>query len=461
MSSVPGSGRRHARAGLLALIAMSLVTACLGPPGDLLEPESGGEGTTDSANRDAFGNASRNLSSEERRVFEVGDSFFTQNWVTAPASTEARDGLGPLFNAQACASCHVRDGRGSPEAGEVGLLFRLGLLDGESQVPDPVYGGQFQDRGILGVPAEGTVTRLFVEEEGSFEDGERFSLRRPVFEFEDLAHGPISVEILVSPRLAPAVFGSGLLEAIPEQDILGSADPGDGDGDGISGRPNMVIDVVSGETMLGRFGWKANVASVEEQVAAAFVGDIGITSDLFSQEECTQAQAECQAAPSGGDPEIPADRFEKVVFYTRTLAVPARRDLDNQDVVAGAGHFADLGCSNCHQPRQETGDSGIDALANQVIFPYTDLLLHEMGPGLADGRPDGQATGSEWRTPPLWGIGLTETVSGDTFFLHDGRARNLEEAILWHGGEAEPAANSYKALSASQRSELIAFLESL
>ena len=308
---------------------MSLVAACLGPPGDLLEPESGGEGTTDSSNRDAFGNAARNLSSEERRMFEVGDSFFTQNWVTAPASTEARDGLGPLFNAQACASCHVRDGRGSPEAGEIGLLFRLGLHDGEAQVPEPVYGGQFQDRGILGVPAEGTVTRLFVDEPGAFGDGETFTLRRPVFEFEDLAYGPISVDVTSSPRLAPPVFGSGLLEAIPEQDILGAADPDDADEDGISGRPNMVLDALSGEMTLGRFGWKANVASVEEQVAAAFVGDIGITSDLFPDEACTDDQVACMAAPGGGDPEIPADRLEKVVFYSRTLAVPARRGLES------------------------------------------------------------------------------------------------------------------------------------
>ena len=440
---------------------MSLVAACLGPPGDLLEPESGGEGTTDSSNRDAFGNAARNLSSEERRIFEVGDSFFTQNWVTAPASTEARDGLGPLFNAQACASCHVRDGRGSPEAGEIGLLFRLGLHDGEAQVPEPVYGGQFQDRGILGVPAEGTVTRLFVEEPGAFGDGEPFTLRRPVFEFEDLAYGPISVDVMSSPRLAPPVFGSGLLEAISEQDILDAADPDDADEDGISGRPNMVLDAPSGEMMLGRFGWKANVASVEEQVAAAFVGDIGITSDLFPDEACTEAQAECMAAPGGGDPEIPADRLEKVVFYTRTLAVPARRGLESPEVSAGAQHFVDLQSASCHQPRQETGESTIDALANQVIFPFTDLLLHDMGPDLADGRPDGEATGSEWRTPPLWGIGLTETVSGDTFFLHDGRARTLEEAILWHGGEADGSTDRFKELSASQRSELIAFLESL
>jgi CxxC motif-containing protein (DUF1111 family) len=438
-----------------------MVTACLGSSGDLMQPDSGGETTTESSNRDAFGNAARNLTSDERRTFEVGDSFFTQNWVTAPASTDARDGLGPLFNAQACASCHVRDGRGNPEQGEIGLLFRLGVISGEEQAPHPTYGGQFQDRAVLGVVAEGTVRRLYVEEVGEYADGVPYSLRRPMYEFEDLAYGEITMDVLVSPRLAPPVFGSGLLEAIPESDLLEAADPDDSDGDGISGRANMVIDTVSGEMTMGRFGWKANVASVEEQVSSAFSRDIGITSVLFPNEDCTEEQVECANAPSGGDPEIPTDRLEKVVFYSRTLAVPARRDLDSPDVAAGADLFVELGCASCHQPRQETGDSDIAALANQEIFPFTDLLIHDMGPDLADGRPDGEASGSEWRTPPLWGLGLTETVSGSTFFLHDGRARSVEEAILWHGGEAEQSANDFRSLSAVQRSQLLAFLESL
>jgi CxxC motif-containing protein (DUF1111 family) len=296
---------------------------------------------------------------------------------------------------------------------------------------------------------------------GEYADGVPYSLRRPMHEFEDLAYGEITMDVLVSPRLAPPVFGSGLLEAIPESDLLEAADPDDSDGDGISGRANMVIDTVSGEMTIGRFGWKANVASVEEQVSSAFSGDIGITSDLFPNEDCTEEQVECANAPSGGDPEIPTDRLEKVVFYSRTLAVPARRDLDSPDVAAGADLFVELGCASCHQPRQETGDSDIAALANQEIFPFTDLLIHDMGPDLADGRPDGEASGSEWRTPPLWGLGLTETVSGSTFFLHDGRARSVEEAILWHGGEAEQSANDFRSLSAVQRSQLLAFLGSL
>ncbi len=424
-------------------------------------PDSGGEGTTDASNRNAFGNSARNLDDEERRRFEVGDSFFTQNWVTAPASTEARDGLGPLHNAQSCSSCHLLDGRGTADGEEPGLVFRISVPDGEGTSADPVYGGQLQDRSILGVEAEGKVRTIYVEETGAYPDGAGFSLRRPVHELEDLAYGELSIDAVLGPRLAPPVFGAGLLEAIPESTILALADPGDSDSDGISGRPNRMLDLESGDSVLGRFGWKANVPSVEQQVASAFNGDIGITSPMFPDENCTEAQAECDAAINGGTPEISQDLFDDVVFYNRTLAVPARRNLEDPGVVSGAELFGQAGCVSCHHSRHETGDAEIDALADQVIFPFTDLLLHDMGPDLADDRPDGDATGSEWRTPPLWGIGLTETVNGHLNFLHDGRARSLEEAILWHGGEAAAARDAFIGLSAEQRADLIEFLESL
>ena len=210
---------------------------------------------------------------------------------------------------------------------------------------------------------------------------------------------------------------------------------------------------------IGRFGWKANQPRLETQTAAAFHGDIGITSPLQPGPTCTDAQPECLASPDGGDPEIPAELFDDVVFYVQTLAVPAARDYPDRK--RGAELFFAAGCHQCHAPRHETGRHDIPALSNQIIFPYTDLLLHDMGPGLADGRTDFQASGSEWRTPPLWGIGLTETVNGHTRFLHDGRARNLEEAILWHGGEAENAKEAFRAMSAEDRAALIKFLESL
>lgn len=426
----------------------------------LLVEASGGEGTTSSRDVNAFGDSARNLSNDERRRFEVGDSFFTQNWVTAPASTDARDGLGPLLNAQACSSCHLRDGRGSPDGVEPGLLFRLSVPGPSGGEPEPTYGDQLQDRAILGVDPEGRVRTIYVEEPGSYDDGTVYGLRRPVNQLEDLAYGPISVEVMVSPRLAPPIIGGGLLEAIPESEIVGASDPGDADGDGISGRPNYVIGP-TGERVLGRFGWKANVATIEQQVAAAFLGDIGITSDIHPEENCTIPQTACAESPNGGSPEITSQIFSDVVFYSQTLAVPARRGVDDPAVRNGAVVFRDLGCESCHQPQQRTGDAGIEALAGQTIYPFTDLLLHDMGPDLADDRSDGEASGSEWRTPPLWGLGLNEVVNGHQFFLHDGRARSIEEAILWHGGEAEASRRAFHGLSLTQRQELIEFLESL
>jgi CxxC motif-containing protein (DUF1111 family) len=448
----------------LALVMSGLflaVSACATGTSELMQPDSGGEGTTDASNVNAFDNSARNLTDEDRRRFEVGDSFFTQNWVTAPASTDKRDGLGPLLNAQSCSSCHLRDGRGDPDGTEPGLLFRLSVPAGEGTAPEPNYGDQFQDRSILGVPAEGTVRTIYVEEPGAYDDGTGYTLRRPVTEFEDLAYGEMSIDVQVSPRLATPVFGVGLIEAIPEDDIVAGADADDEDGDGISGRPNYVTDAITGTLALGRFGWKANVPTVEQQVAHAFLGDIGITSPIMTEENCSQSQTGCSAAANGGSPEIEQKLFDDVVFYNSTLAVPVRRGLDDPNVEEGAGLFLDLGCQSCHTPSHKTGRHEIEALSGQVIFPFTDLLLHDMGAGLADGRDDGQANGSEWRTPPLWGLGLTDIVNGHNFFLHDGRARDLNEAILWHGGEAAGSAERFKALDAEQRAALLEFLDSL
>jgi len=265
----------------------------------------------------------------------------------------------------------------------------------------------------------------------------------------------------ISPRVAPGVFGVGLLEAVPERTIVDRADPADEDGDGISGRANRVADARAGGRALGRFGWKADVPTVEQQNAGAFNGDIGITSPIFEDEACPPGQRKCAGAKTGGRPEIDADKLDRVTFYTRTLAVPARRDVGRRATDAGERHFRQLGCESCHLPELRTGDSDVAGLEDQLIRPYTDLLLHDMGPALADGRPDGLASGSEWRTAPLWGIGLVSVVNGHTRFMHDGRARNLTEAILWHGGEAHPARERFRKLPARQRRELVQFLESL
>ena len=269
---------------------------------------------------------------------------------------------------------------------------------------------------------------------------------------------------MISPRIAPAVFGMGLLEAIAEAEIRARADPADADGDGISGRVNEVWSVEAGGFALGRFGWKANVSTVLQQSAGAFHGDIGITSSLFPEENCPAAQTACGGAPDGAanatEREVTDDRLEQVAFYTRTLAPPAARDYEERE--SGAALFFAAGCHRCHTPRHVTAtDYMIDALAGQTIFPYTDLLLHDMGAGLADGRPDFEASGSEWRTAPLWGIGLIPTVNGHTRLLHDGRARDVAEAILWHGGEAEASREAFRSLSAEEREALIEFINSL
>ena len=426
----------------------------------------GGDTTAFSAGSNAFELSARNLTNEERRIFEVGDSFFNQNWITAPASTEARDGLGPTFNAQSCSSCHNHDGRAKPpddeDDPERGLLLRLSIPGPDGPVDDPVYGGQLQDRAINGVRPEGRILIRYEIVSGRYPDGTIYTLRNPVYVILDPAFGDLNPEMMISPRIGPATVGMGLLEAIPEERILSLADPLDDDGDGISGRPNMVWDIRHGRLVLGRFGWKSNQPTVEQQAAGAFHGDIGITSSLFPAENCLAEQNACNEALNGGSPEIPNERLAKVVFYVQTLAVPAMRDVDDSQVHQGARLFVQVGCASCHTPRHITGDDHpVEALRNQTIFPYTDLLLHDMGEGLADGRPDGLASGSEWRTPPLWGIGLVYTVNGHTMFLHDGRARNLEEAILWHGGEGQAARDGFMALTQSERELLLRFLESL
>ena len=432
----------------------------------VFDPKLGGDTTAFSDGANAFELSARNLPNDIRRTFEVGDSFFNQNWVTAPASTEARDGLGPTHNALSCSSCHSHDGRGKPpdhpDDPERGLLLRLSISGPNGPLDDPRYGGQLQDRAILGVPPEGRIGIVYVEQPGQYPDGTPYSLRQPLYTLQDLAFGPISPDVMISPRVAPVTIGMGLLEAIPEPSILAQSDPDDTDGDGISGRPNYVQDTLTGQTVLGRFGWKANQPTVEQQAASAFLGDIGITSSYFPEENCPAIQEECRSAPNGGSPEIPDERLEKVTIYLQTLAVPAMRNIDDEQVHEGARLFVQTQCAACHTPRFETGDTHpLEPLHNQVIFPYTDLLLHDMGEGLADHRPDAHATGREWRTPPLWGIGLVETVNKHTMFLHDGRARSIEEAILWHGGEAEQSRDLFMSLTKGERDALIRFLESI
>ena len=429
---------------------------------------SGGAATVYATTRQAFEQPLPHLTPDQETQFFVGNSFFNRNWVSAPSSTTARDGLGPLFNARSCSACHLHDGRGRPpEPGKdmLSMLVRLSIPGRDAQrgvVPEPTYGDQLNGLAVHGVPPEGRVLVTYEEIPGTYGDGEPYSLRKPTYTLADLKYGPMHPDTLLSPRVAPAMIGLGLLEAVPAEALLGQADPDDTDGDGISGRPNRVWDKVRRQTVLGRFGWKANQPNVAQQVAGAFLGDIGITSSLFPDENCPPAARECREALNGGTPELSNKLFGHVVFYSRTLAVPARRDLQQSDVRLGRQLFNEAQCGACHTPTLRTSEvPGLPDLSRQVIHPYTDLLLHDMGAPLADGRPDFEATGSEWRTPPLWGIGLVETVNRHTYFLHDGRARNLAEAILWHGGEADASKAYFRRLPRAEREALLQFLRSL
>ena len=432
---------------------------------------SGGAATVHNTGSNAFAQSAPGLTSEERRAFVVGNNFFNDNWVTAPASTTARDGLGPVFNAQSCSSCHFKDGRGEPpteqDPNANGLLLRLSVPGSDAHGgpnPHAAYGDQLQDTAINGVPAEGRIEITEREITGTYDDGTPYTLLDPSYEIAEPAFGPLGDDVMVSPRIAPPVFGTGLLEAIDAEDIEAIAATQTEDDGPISGRTNRVWSPVEQQMVLGRFGWKANVATVEEQTAAAFLGDIGITSRIHREQNCTPAQSACLAAPAGGtpdEPELTDSKLDRVVFYTRALAVPARRDVGDPVTDRGEQLFEELSCSTCHVPELRTGDTDIEPLSDQTIRPYTDLLLHDMGDGLADGRSDFDATGTEWRTPPLWGIGLTEAVNRHSRFLHDGRARDLTEAVLWHGGEAEQSQQGFLALDRSDRDALIAFLNSL
>ena len=449
------------------------------------EPMQGGAGTSRKRiNQDAFSQSSANITFEEEGTFKLGNGIFRKLWVSSPSSTQASDGLGPLFNARACQSCHLKDGRGHPPEDNpdaTSMFLRLARDAGTTEekqaladrkvlnFPDPVYGTQLQDLAVPGLAGEGRMKVTYEEVPFAFADGTSVSLRKPSYAVEAPAYGPLDPRTTLSPRVTPPMIGLGLVEQIHPADILANADPDDRDGDGISGKPQIVRDPLSGEETLGRFGWKAQTPNIRQQTADAFAGDIGISTPEVPKHwgDCTEAEAACRAMPTGvqerlGDVEAPPPVMDLVTFYSQNLAVPARRKTGDATVLAGKKIFYELGCISCHTPKFVTRrDAPNKAQAFQLIWPYSDFLLHDMGEGLADGQRVGDADGNEWRTPPLWGIGLTRTVSGHTFFLHDGRARNLTEAILWHGGEAQKARDGFAALDASERAALISFLESL
>lgn len=436
---------------------------------DNSEQYAGGKGTSFDFSFNAFSNPMGTLSSGGEDSFVVGNSFFNKNWVIAPSSTTGRDGLGPFFNSTSCSGCHSIDGRGRPPLtlNEVsGLLMRLSIpgtnIHG-GPLADPSYGEQLSDHSIPGVDIEGSIQLTYTPIHATYSDGLAYELLNPTYNLINLNYGSLSASAMFSPRVAQQMPGLGLLEAVSESTVLSFADENDINGDGISGRPNYVWDETKQANALGRFGWKANQPTLRQQTAAAFLGDIGINSALFTGQNLTADQQILYGSlPNGGTPEVSDNILDQVIFYSSTLAVPGRRNMNDAEVLKGKQLFITLKCNSCHIPSMETGaHPSIPELSHQKIFPYTDLLLHDMGSALADGRPDFLATGSEWRTPPLWGIGLIQTVNGHTNLLHDGRARNVEEAILWHGGEATNSKTNFTNLNATQRAALIKFVNSL
>lgn len=452
---------------------------------EAFEMMSGGAGTSlKLINSSSFSHPSANITFAERGKFKLGDGLFRKLWTSSPSSTQASDGLGPLYNARSCQSCHIKDGRGQPpENGEDAnsmflRLSRAASTPEEKQAvkdlevinfPDPVYGGQLQNFAVPGLIAEGRMNIKYTTFQVKLSDGTAVNLRKPTYSVDHLGYGPLHSDTTLSPRVTPPMIGMGLIESIHPFDIIASADPDDLNRDGISGKAAWLREGKDEKLILGRFGWKAQNATIRAQTAGAFSGDIGISTPdvLNNYGDCTRTQTACNQLPHGeqqrlGESEAPDPILDLVTFYSKNLAVPARRDVDTKEVLAGKKRFYELGCIACHSPKFVTSQNAKNkAHQFQLIWPYSDFLLHDMGADMADGQQVGTANGREWRTQPLWGIGLTQIVSGHSFFLHDGRARNLTEAILWHGGEAQEARNGFIGLDKTSRNDLLKFLESL
>ena len=530
------------RRGVPLLLALACLTAAVAgcgdaarsggaaavPPVDPSERLPGGDVTVDRQDVKAFSQSAPALDFAAEANFKSGNLLFRGT----PA------GLGPLFNTQSCQGCHNQDGRGSPPASAqepmISMLLHLGVEDPSAPGgvrPDPVYGDQLQtfgvdrtsspeglarhDGALLGDGAIGEAYAFIsvAEIHGTYADGDPYVLHRPTYVIRDASYGAFDPDVAWSPRVAPGMIGLGLLEAIPAEDVLALADPDDADRDGISGRPNFADDALLGERRLGRFGVKATQPSILQQAAGAYRGDIGVTNSIFPSGPCTELQPACVERASRGDdgpPEIPDVQLALVEFYSRHLAVPVRRGWDpdtgtfTPEVLRGREVFHESGCAGCHVPSHRTGVAAgsllgdvdlfeltqpatpLAALSGQTIWPYTDLLLHDMGgacartaretadgtpcsggaecfwvrrcDGLADGLAQGEASGTEWRTPPLWGLGLVQIVNPRAGFLHDGRARSIEEAILWHDGEARAARERFVRAGSDDRAALLAFL---
>ncbi|NRA86153.1 MAG: thiol oxidoreductase [Rhizobiales bacterium] len=447
----------------------------------------GTEGKFTRIKKQALSQPSKSLGVGGGMDFALGKSMFKKLWAPAPAATQASNGLGPLFNARSCLSCHLKHGRGHvPEVGfpnedANSMLIRLSIKPQNKQqqsilatgkqntIADPIYGGQLQDIGASGFKPEGRISVSWAYHNELLADGTIVELRKPEFKINELNYGNLHNDIMTSARIATQMVGMGLVESINSADILRLADPDDLNGDGISGKPNMVWNKSGGALALGRFGWKAGQPNLRQQVAAAFSGDVGINTSLFPNPsgDCTHNQQACLEAPNGntermGGFELSDELLDLTSFFNANLAVPNRKNAAQEIILLGKKLFYQTGCISCHQPKFVTGKKSIyKNLHNELIWPYSDFLLHDMGEGLSDNRPEGKASGNEWRTPPLWALGASKYMGKNWQLLHDGRARNVEEAILWHDGEASKVKQQYKTLSSMQRNALKNFVESL
>lgn len=465
-----------------------------------IEHLSAGETSTPDNSADAFSSRSENMTVTDRiQLFELGDDFFQNPWVAGSASTSSRDGLGGLFNNNACQDCHIRDGRGhAPDEGSddfSSILFRTARTRITQEqndamlnailpnVGDSSVGGQLQQEAVADVMAEVTLSVTYEPVTVNFNDGYQVELRKPIWHFTSL-HAEQGYDFdddtLFSARVSPQMIGLGLLSLIAESDILVKQDITDSNDDGISGKANYVWSLEHEHSMLGRFGWKAGQPSLLEQAAGAFVNDMGLTNRFHQSESCLAHQTDCIATPNGNgdsvndyDYEVSDTVLDAIALYSAHLSVPQRKNAYDDDVQRGKALFNELGCVGCHTA-QYTTEYSVEhpELSEQVIFPYTDMLLHDMGPELADFTIDNQpgtpaqlyefsATATEWRTPPLWGIGRAQVVDPKANFLHDGRARTIMEAVLWHGGEANIAKERVMGLSEKERDDLLSFLHDL
>ncbi len=410
-----------------------------------------------------------NLNDDEYDKFILGRSFFTIPWVEAPSATTARDGLGPLFNANSCISCHPSNGRGTlfnKDGFESrALLSKLSIKATASKehqeflkyrgfIPDTIYGGQLSINAIHGIDFEGRVKVDFDEIEVLFSDGEKQILLKPKYSLENLNYGVISKDTNISYRIAPTLNGMGLIELISDEDILKNVDENDNNSDGISGRANYVYSNITKKEELGKYTWKASVSFLKEQIAAAASNDMGITTSIFPFENCTKAQQKCNDAPKARDKiDLPDDRLDAIDYYLKNIKSYTPKV--TKEFEEGLEIFEQISCSKCHVSSFET-NKGFK------VYPYSDFLLHDMGEDLSDGRSEFKASEDEWRTAPLWGLALHEKINAEKpRLLHDGRARTFQEAILWHGGEAKNAKENYMNLPKEKREKLIKFLEEL